>query len=86
MIGEKTKPARPHVYYHAECQRLDQGHEVVLERRCWGGSLILQIIHDTIYDVWWLNVHRVGSATDHDLWGLFTDYQDAVTKFNMVQL
>ena len=71
---------------HVDHQKLDPGDLVILERRFHNTNLILQVIEDTVFQVYWLNIHRDNDTSDHNIWGLFVDREDAIAKFDMVTL
>ncbi len=71
---------------HADNQKLAASDQVIMERRFWHTNLILQVIHDRAFDIHYLNVYRDNDGSNHSLWGIFTDREDCIAKFNEVVL
>ena len=53
-------------------------------------NLVLQLLYDTVFSVYVLNIHRIADQTDFDLWGAYLDddagRESVYAKFNEVCL
>lgn len=49
-------------------------------------NLILQLNHDTLFDIYTITILQVNTNQIHDFFGLFLDIQSATTKFNSITL
>ena len=53
-------------------------------------NLVLQLLYDTAFSIYTLNVHRINDQSDTQLWGLYLNDADgresAYAKFNEVRL
>lgn len=60
--------------------------EILHSQTFYHDNLILQIQRDTCLDLFYINIHRINTKTDHDLFGVFMTYDDAIKKFNTIKL
>lgn len=49
-------------------------------------NLILQLIYNSHFDIYTINIHRENDNSDSDLFGLFQDLESATEKFNSIKL
>jgi hypothetical protein len=53
-------------------------------------NLVLQLLHDTHFNVYRINVYRINDRSNSDLWGIWDADDDGLThataKFNKVRL
>lgn len=49
-------------------------------------NLELQIVHDTLFDIYVINIHRLSDKSDFDMFGMFKTLDLAIKKFNTIQL
>ena len=49
-------------------------------------NLILQLIFDTDFDLYTINIHRKNDNTNSDLFGCFMTFESAKTKFDTIKL
>lgn len=67
---------------------LPTGHVVIEEKPFYHGNLRLQLLHDTVMDVYYINVHDRVDRSNHDLWGVWCEETLAIAraKFASIRL